>query len=266
MEKALSVVAQKEVLFYDDEVTAVYLSDGRVYASIRHMCQALGLDDFGQRQRIGRHEILNDGQGVCKIQTPGGEQETYVLRADLIPLWLAGIRVKSLKVELQDKVARFQKEAATILWEAFRDGRLTTNPTFSELLLNDNSPSVQAYKMAQAIMQIAQQQIILESRLDNHEQLITDNRQRIEQLEATLGDPKHQITPAQASQLSQAVKAIAIELSRKNKRNEYGGVYGELYRRFDITGYKLLPQNRFAEAMKFLTEWYRQIADGEVPF
>ena len=33
--------------------------------------------------------------------------------------------------------------------------------------------------------------------------------------------------PEQASQISQAVKAVAMELSKQSGRNEYGGVYGE---------------------------------------
>lgn len=41
-----------------------------------------------------------------------------------------------------------------------------------------------------------------------------------------------------ATALSQAVKAIALEMSKRSGRNEYGGVYGEFYRKFGITSYK----------------------------
>jgi CRP-like cAMP-binding protein len=119
---------------------------------------------------------------------------------------------------------------------------------------------VQAYKIAQAIMRMAQQQIILESRVDDHEQ-------RIEQLESLAGNVKHHINPSQASQISQAVKAIAMELQKLSRRNEYGGVYGEFYRRFEVTSYKQLPKNRFDEAMIFLNGWYAQITgNDDVPF
>lgn len=37
-------IQQKELDFYGDAVTAVRLADGQVYASLRHMCNALGLD------------------------------------------------------------------------------------------------------------------------------------------------------------------------------------------------------------------------------
>ncbi|MCP5094319.1 MAG: hypothetical protein GY943_02070 [Chloroflexi bacterium] len=51
-------------------------------------------------------------------------------------------------------------------------------------------------------------------------------------IEGQLGDTAHHITPEQAMQISQAVKAVAHELGKRSKRNEYGGVYGELYRRY----------------------------------
>ena len=58
---------------------------------------------------------------------------------------------------------------------------------------------------------------------------------------------------------------IDYKLGEESGRNEYGGVYGELYRKFSITSYKLLPANRFQEAMKFLTNWHQSLV-GEEPF
>ncbi len=74
------------------------------------------------------------------------------------------------------------------------------------------------------------------------------------------------MTPEQASQISQAVKAVAIVYGKKTGRNEFGGVYGELYRKFGITSYKLLPAKQFKEAMQFLSEWYEQLTDESLPF
>ncbi|MCA9967565.1 MAG: ORF6C domain-containing protein [Anaerolineales bacterium] len=259
--QALEPIEQKKVLFYEDEVTAVRLEDGQIYASLRHMCQALGLDFVGQRQRIERHEILNDGKGVCKLQTPGGEQDVYILRVDLVPLWLSGIRVKAVKEHLQSKLTRFQKEAARVLWAAFERGELTTDGSFNDLLAQD-TPEAQAYKMAQAVLQLAHNQLILRGRLDEHERQLQMHQHQLATLQATveiLNNSGRQITEAQASQLSQAVKAVAMALSKQTRRNEYGGVYGELYRRYDITGYKMLPVAKFEDAMAWLGEWLAQL-------
>jgi len=256
MSKDLTVVEQREVTFYDDQLTAVRVDDGRVYVAIRHMCELLGIDTQGQTQRIDRHTILSEGRGVCELHTPGGLQSAIVLRVDLVPLWLSGIRTSAIRdAATRLKLENFQREAAAVLWEAFQDGRLTADPDF-ELLLQSDSEAVQAYRMAMAVVKLARNQIILESRLDVHEQ-------RLETIEAQLAPPAHAITQSQAMQISQAVKAVAIAQGQQTKRNEFGGVYGELYRKFEITSYKLLPASKFDEAMKFLTEWYGSLTGEE---
>lgn len=267
MENSIEVIEQKTVLFYDDELIAVRGGDGHIYVSLRHLCDVMGLARYTQVRKIRDNEILNEGyKGGFMMMPPsesgrgGGRQKAGLLRIDLIPMWLTTINISRVKDDIKLRIKQYQKEAAKVLWEAFQDGRLSVDPAFSELLKNESNPSVQAYKMAQAIMKMAQQQIVLEARVDSHEQ-------RIEQLESVVGNTKHQITPSQASQISQAVKAIASQLGKRSKRNEYAGVYGELYRRFDITSYKQLPKNRFDEAMNFLTGWYSEVTDeSDVPF
>lgn len=256
-ERAIQVIKQQEVDFYGDDLTAIQGNDGNIYAGLRQMCQSLGLDTQGQRQRISRHPVLNDGLMVCKIHTIMGERDTHILRVDLVPLWLSGIRTSSVSQEVRPKLERFQREAAKVLWEAFQQGRLTTDVDFDALLAQD-SPEAQAYKMAQAVLQLARNQLLMRSQLAEH-------AQRLESIEAQLGDPGRYVTPDQASQISQAVKTVALALGKKSGRNEFGAVYGELYRKFGITGYKMLPARRFDEAMKFLTDWHEDLA-GTLPF
>lgn len=255
MADKLTVVEQKEVTFYDDALTAVQASDSRVYVSVRHMCQALGIDDQGQRQRINRHNVLMRGLMVCKIHTIQGERDTHVLRVDLVPLWLSGIRTSTVNEKVRPKLEKFQEEAADVLWEAFQEGRLTAEPTLEDLLKSD-SPAAQAYQMAQAIMQMARQQLLLESRIDDHES-------RLEIIETQMSAPDHAISESQAMQISQAVKAVAMAMPKPN----FGSVYGQLYREYEITSYKNLPANKFKDAMNFLTEWFvRLTGDENVPF
>ncbi|MCA9978593.1 MAG: ORF6C domain-containing protein, partial [Anaerolineales bacterium] len=144
------------------------------------------------------------------------------------------------------------------------EGRLTADPDFNALL-TQNTPAVQAYQMLQAMARLARQQILLEARQESQQAQLRDHEQRLESIEATLGDPGRTITPEQASQISQAVKAIALILSKRSGSNQYGSVYGELYRKFGITGYKLLPAHKFSEAITWLTEWHQSLV-GEEPF
>ena len=257
-EVSLTVVEQREVEFYGDELTAVRSEDGQIYVAVSQMCQALGIDTQAQTRRIQRLEVLAQGfKGVAKMATPGGVQRGYVLRVDLVPLWLSGIRTSAVSEDVRPKLERFQREAAKVLWEAFQQGRLTADLDFDALLAQD-SPEAQAYKMAQAVLQLARNQLLMRSQLADHEQ-------RLETIEAQLSDTGRNVTPDQASQISQAVKAVALALGKKTSRNEFGAVYGELYRKFGITGYKMLPARRFDEAMKFLTDWHENIT-GTLPF
>ena len=99
---------------------------------------------------------------------------------------------------------------------------------------------------------------MLEARLDEY-------GERLERIESMLGNTGRYVTPDQASQISQAVKTVALKLGKQSGRNEYGAVYGELYRKFEITGYKQLPAGRFQEAMNWLNEW-RESTEEKLPF
>lgn len=271
-ESALVPVEQRQVIFYEDKITAVLIEAGgrqEIYVSIRQICDYLGLAFAGQRTRINRDAVLSETVQIINIDTQsdkGGNPNVLCLPLKYLPGWLFGISASRVKPELQEKILRYQRESYDVLWEAFQEGRLTADTTLDDLLTGD-TPAAQAYKMAAAIMKMARQQLLLEARLETHTTQLTGHEERLEEIEATLGDPDRYITPAQAAQISQAIKAIAMELTAKTGKNEYGGVYGELYRRFEIPGYRELPARRFREAMKWLTEMYQQVAGSkDIPF
>ena len=110
------LIEQRTLDFYGDILTAVRANDNRIYAGLTQMCNALGLDAQGQRRRLERHTVMSKGlKGVDNLSTPGGIQSGYVLRADLVPLWLSGIRVTAVKEDIRAKLEHFQEEAAAVL-------------------------------------------------------------------------------------------------------------------------------------------------------
>jgi len=260
-ENSLTPLEQREVEFYGDNLLAIRANDGHVYVAIKQMCDALGIDGQGQRRRMERHVVISKGlKGIDKLSTPGGLQSAYVLRVDLVPLWLSGIRVKAVREDMQEKLTLFQEEAAKVLWEAFQEGRLSianNEPGLEELARLDPD-AVEALMLARAVVKLAQSHLRVVNQVEN-------NTQRIENLESIVGSPDRMIIPAQASQISQAIKAVAMALSKNSGRNEYGGVYGEFYRQFEVTSYKLLPASRFNAAMTFLNEWLQSLI-GDSPF
>jgi len=262
--KSIQPIEQRQVEFYDDELTAVLDKDGSVFVSLRQMCDALGLDRRGQVRRIQRHDILSDGYKGGVIMSPpspsgrgGGKQRAGLLRADLVPLWLSGLEISRVKEDLRPKLKRFQREAAKALWEAFKERRLTADPTFDELMAQD-SPEARAVRMAEAVLQLARNQLMMRSQIEDH-------GRRLEAIESQLGDPGRHVTPEQASRISQAVKAVALALSKASGRNEYGGVYGELYRRYEVPSYRELPAAKYDDVMAWLNEWLQSTSSNS-PF
>lgn len=266
---ALVPVEQKEVDFYGDELIAVRAEDGHIYVSLRHLCDALGVDTQGQARRIKRQAVLLKGYSwvdILSTQPTPQRRRSQVLRVDVVPLFLTGISTKSITdPTARAKLERFQEEAAKVLWEAFQAGRLTAEPSFDDLLAGASPETVQAYQVAQAVAQLARNQVMLEARLRG---ILADHEQRLETVEAQLRlDSARYVTEDQASQISQAVKAVAVALGKKSGRNEFGGVYGEMYRKFGISGYKMLPARRFEEAMRWLAAWHGEVTGQEgLPF
>jgi hypothetical protein len=274
--KNLRIIEQKTVLFYNDELLAVRGEDNNVYVSLRHLCDALSLDFAGQSQRVQRNTILLQGQRIGELQMQKGRRQFVLLRVDLVPLWLAGISTRAVREdEIRERLERYQAEAAKVLWEAFQTGRLTMQEDFTDLLKTD-TPTVQAYRMIMAMAELARNQVLLESRLDQYGIQLTQNKEefkkhadRLELIEAQLGASDRYVTNDQAMQISQAVKAIGIEIQKRTKKNEFGAIYGQLYREFGITSYKQLPAHKFEQVMAWLTDSYRSVTGAtgdDLPF
>ncbi len=262
-EKSLQPIEQKDVEMYGDSVTAARLPDGQIYVVVAHMCDALGIDTQGQTRRIRNNPVLNDGlTWVDVLSTQGNtaqRRRTQVLRTDMVPLWLTGIRIASVKEDVRSKLEQLQRNAARILWEAFQSGELTIDDDFQSLLKAADTDTVQAYLIAQAVVKLARQQIAIEAKIE-------DYGRRLGDLEGAIAADGAVVTQDQAMQISQAIKLVAIEQGKKSGRNEFGATYGELYRRFGITSYKLAPSQKFQEIMGWLNEWFISLTDEEWPF
>ncbi len=261
----LTIIEQREITFYGDEIASVLVDDNgeSIFVPVKPICDYLDLSWPGQFERIQRDPVLSEvSKGVRVIRTPeqGGPQEMLCLPLDYLHGWLFGISANRLAGDKRDKVIRYQRECYRALYDAYQTGRLTG---IQDDVLQGDTPAAQAYRIAMAVAELARQQALLEVRVTA--QFVQVN-QRLNQIEATLGQSDRFITAAQASEISQAVKAIGIALSKRSGRNEYGGVYGELYRRFNISGYRQLPATRFLEAMHFLNDWLQSLIDQDTPF
>ena len=260
MSDAAALLEPRAIDFYGDQILAVEEAESRrVFVPLARLCDNLGIDRPTQTQRIQEHEVLRTGLVTLRLQTPGGPQETQCLRLDLIPFWLAGINSRRVRAAVREKLVLYQRECAAVLWDAFKPAGQPSSAALASTA--ELSPAAQAYEMAMAIAGIARQQMRLEAQMAEIAATMTGHAERLSALELTLA-PKHAITEAQATELAQAIKVVARALGERTGHNEYGGVYGQLYREFGITSYKGLPVDQFERAMEWLRDWYRSIRSG----
>lgn len=254
-EKSLVPLQERTVEFYGDELKGVIVmitpSEQRIYVPVRPICDFLGVAWSAQRRRILDDAVLSEELQAIPVTTAGGPQEMQCLPLDMLNGWLFGINARRVKDEVRDRLIRYQRECYRVLASAFQT-------------LDATDPLAMVEQQGRALITLAREQREFNRRLSTAEEEVQDVRQRVVALEERVA-PGQPVTDEQASQISQAVKAIAMALSQRTGRNEYGGVYGELYRKFGITSYKLLPAARFEEAMDFLREWHQSLV-GEAPF
>src|SRR5215212_8918764 len=111
---------QRIVPFYGDDLVAVQQPDGPILVMFARLCDNLGLRRYSQARRVQGHTVLSEGLVTLTIQTEGGPQDAQCLRLDLLPLWLSGIQASKTKEDIREKLIRYQREAAAVLWQAFK--------------------------------------------------------------------------------------------------------------------------------------------------
>lgn len=270
---ALIPTSQKTIVFYDDEITAVVIEgDGEreIYVPLRPLCDYLGVSWQGQNRRINDDEVLSDVVRSVNITLTDLDPSTSRPRtSQMICLslgylngWLFGINPKRVKPEVKDRLIRYQKECYKVLAKEFV--QTAVSPTASSSLMHVREMGLAIARMAEEQMEFDRRLGVTEATMQETAVTVDGMRDDIELLKART-DPGEAVTQSQAMQISQAVKAVARELGKQTKRNEYGGVYGELYRRYEITSYKELPSAQFDECLAWLTDWHKSLTSDN-PF
>lgn len=260
---------QKSVTFYGDQIIAVQEPEsGVIYVPLGRLCDNLGIQRRNQMDRLRNHEVLAQGLASVPVQTEGGPQEAECLRLDLIPLWLTTINPKRVNDSVRQKLVRYQIEAASVLWAAFRNDIL---PESDLLAPRSRSGAEIALDIATAIQHLAQQQLEIErsldgvhGRMDGMARFLRDFAQstdvRLSALELRL-DSEATIDEEQAAELALAVKAVGQALTAQDrKQNGYQQVYGELYRRYRVSSYRNLPRGKYTEVLDWLHRWHTELS------
>lgn len=113
--------------FHGHELALVAHND-EPYVAMRPVCDAIGLDWEGQRQRIARHPVLKTVAFV--IQATGADGKNYrmlVLPLQYLNGWLFGIDASRVKRGCREDLIRYQRECFQALYDYWSQG-VAINP------------------------------------------------------------------------------------------------------------------------------------------
>lgn len=118
--------------------------DGKVWASVRRMCEAIGIDYSGQHQKLSDQARCPWAcVGVIPMHdTSGRKQDAFCIEVDSVAMWLATIDPSRVAEHIREKIVLFQCEAAKALRDHFfgvaKPPALPTRTEFARMLLAES--------------------------------------------------------------------------------------------------------------------------------
>lgn len=114
--------------FHDDTLFAVEEAEA-VFVAVKPIADSLGLAWNAQLERLKRDPVLAEGMRVTRIPSPGGGQDTTVLRLDLLQGWLFGIDASRVKPDVRERVTAYRRECFAVLHRHFYGERSAAAPS-----------------------------------------------------------------------------------------------------------------------------------------
>ncbi len=139
-----------QVPFHGDTLQAVE-QDGQVWVVVKRICEPLGLDYEGQRQRL----VKQPWAVTCKIQVTAADSknyETFCLALDSVPMWLATIQPNKVSVQTREALVRYQRECRDVLARHFMP-KEAIEPSTPEDLIVQQALALQAQRRRLDAMQ-----------------------------------------------------------------------------------------------------------------
>lgn len=258
----MDIVHSVPFVFYGEVFKAYLTTDRQWFIPILDVCNALGVDSEGQRQRILRDEAIADRLVNLPIETPYRDatriQEVACLNLRALPYWLGTIDAKRIKEQHRKKVILYKREFAEAAWAVFRSDMIP-----SDLLAEMDAhlpPQEREYLEAMDQLRQARKKIdMLSGKLD--EELakvgaeLEDLTGRLGTLEEMLANKKI-VNPAQARLLQEMIAAVSEAKHAKTKKTKsqcFAEVHEEFKSAFQVHIYSILPEEQLEAATTFLS-------------
>ena len=108
--------------FHGDELACIRDPDGRrLWVVVRRVCEALGPDESGQRQKLQKAAWAVT-ELISATGPDGKRYESFCIELDSLPMWLATIHASRVAPHVRPKLERYQREARDVLAAHFLGG------------------------------------------------------------------------------------------------------------------------------------------------
>ncbi|MFQ5419014.1 MAG: phage antirepressor N-terminal domain-containing protein [Anaerolineae bacterium] len=291
---ALVPIETRAVELEGDELIAVLVEkDGKqvIYVPINPLVEHLGLAPRSQRRRINEDPVLSEVAETVRVERPagkgGGTQEMLCLPLTFINGFLFGISASRVKEELRAKVIQYQRDCYNALAEAFgvsETGIVARG--HEETTLSPRIASLaQIRDVSLAVAQMAQEMILHEQQLEDHDVRISTVEARLTDAARYVGGverrlqvveertaPRGVVSEDEADEIRAKVVALANliveqqaedEKSKKQQRAPYQTVYHTVYTHFSVSSYKRIRKEDYGKVLEFLDGWKNRILASE---
>ncbi|MDY0513785.1 phage antirepressor N-terminal domain-containing protein [Pasteurella multocida] len=126
------MTAQIQTINFHNQPLSTFEHNGIYYVAMKPICENIGLNWDGQRQRIQRDEVLSQGTVIITAPTNSGDQQMLCLPIDYLNGWLFGIDVKRVKPEIRDLLITYKKECYKALSDYWMKGKAERKTTTDE--------------------------------------------------------------------------------------------------------------------------------------
>ena len=240
----------KDVEIAESTVTAAKDNKNVIWVGINCFCQGL---DMNKKQRDYQVEKVRADKTLSKgcRKFPAGvfdtANETYALRLDFIPIWLAKITITSKMQkqhpELAEKLLKYQLQAKDILAEAFMPNKLDVPRTTQD-----------------QIKLLAQGTVELNKRIDTVSEDVENIKTDLENLKYDLP-----ILPIEADKITEAVRKKGVAVlggkqspaynNRGLRQKLYNNLYANLKYNFGVKSYKSIKRSQCDKAIEIISQY-----------
>lgn len=242
--------------FYGELFVAHLASDRQFYIKISDVCNGMGLDAEGQRQRIHNDEAISDRLAVIKADTVYKDsirkRDVAFLNIRALPYWLGTIDAKRVKPEIYEVVVRFKRSFAETVWQLYRSD-LMPPEVLAEMDMYEGPERAEIGDAVDRIRSVTKRLDKLEGRM-----IAIEARMSSEAI----------INTRQQWQIKTMIEAVgeALYESKREKLPKtqcHALAQNDFKQQFQLPVYSLLPELRMEDAVKYLAQRYQHFKPGE---